>query len=120
MFSCPDDVRIELGMKMMWDGTIDGFHIVALEEFMVIGGGEFQGRNVFFEPAEGAFVHIAHRRQNRPGIDIGEVAPTRCGAGKFPAHEAQSDESESNISGHFFSVCNRSCLPRLPQSSSSS
>jgi len=43
MFSCPDDVCIELGMEMMRNCTVNGLHILALKKRMVIGGGEFEG-----------------------------------------------------------------------------
>ena len=69
MFSCPDDVRIELGMQMMRNCTINGLHILALEKRMVIRGREFQGRNILFEPAEGAFIRVARCRENGSSIE---------------------------------------------------
>src|ERR1700733_12114173 len=70
---------------------------------MVIGGREFEGRNILLEPAEGAFICVTSSDQYRSGIEVGEVAPTHRRAGKLPAHQAQTNKSESNFSGHLFS-----------------
>src|ERR1700737_856827 len=100
MFTCPDDVRIKLGMQMMRDCTIDGLYILTLQQRTVITGGEFQRRDILFEPAQGVFIRVTRRRENGSSIDIGQMAPTRGSAGKFPAHKAQPNESESNVSSH--------------------
>ena len=100
MFPCPDNVGIKLGVEVMGDGTIDGLHILALEESMVIGRREPEGWDVLFKPAEGALVRIARCDKDRSGIALGEMTPSRCSAGKFPAHKAQPNKSEANFSGH--------------------
>src|ERR1700738_218901 len=100
MFTCPDDVRIKLGMQVMRDCTIDGLYILTLQQRTVITGGEFQRRDILFEPAQGVFIRVTRRRENGSSIDIGQMAPTRGSASKFPAHKAQPNESESNVSSH--------------------
>jgi hypothetical protein len=66
MFPSPDDVGIELGMEMMRDRAINGLNVRALEQGVVIGGRKFQGRNILFEPAKGAFIRVTGRRLSAP------------------------------------------------------
>jgi hypothetical protein len=67
---------------------------------MVIRGGEFQGGNILFELVESAFIRVARRRENGSSIGIEEMAPACGRAGKFLAHQPQSNESKSYFSSH--------------------
>src|SRR5580704_16586944 len=100
MFARPDDIRIELGVQVMRNCTINSLHLFTLEERLVIRGRVLQRGDILSEPVESAFIRVARCRQNGSSIGLGEMAPTCGSAGKFPAHQPQSNESKSNFSSH--------------------
>ena len=60
-----------LGVQVMGNGTIDGLHILAVQESPIICRRERESWNTLFKPGEGALVRVAGCHNNRPGVAIG-------------------------------------------------
>src|SRR6516164_11051630 len=102
MFSCLDDVAINLRVQIMRYGAVDSVDIAPLKQFVVIASKEANGRHVRPEPIESLLVRVARRDEDGPDIEVAQVNPTGSRTGELPPHQSEPDNPETDVGRHHY------------------
>ena len=103
MLAGVDDGAVDFPMEIVRHRHVDGVNLLVGQHGPVIVGALLDGREIIPVPPVQRSCLVANRDDFWPHIRIRQMTPPRRGAGKFPAHQPQPDDSKAN-SFHIVSV----------------
>ena len=99
MLARSDDLAVELLVKVVRDGAVNGIDRVVVQDRAVVP--DELGRGVQLPvPIEGGVARVADDGDLGANVDVGEMSPA-CGcACELAAHESCADDREANDAHH--------------------
>src|ERR1700739_1376665 len=70
-----DNITINLGMKIVGDGTIDGIYLRPSEQFLIVSGRKLEGRDAGSKPIKSFFIGVTSCHQHRPDVQTTKMNP---------------------------------------------
>ena len=94
-----DDVAIDRGVQVVWQGTVDGIDALVAEQLLIVVGDDLQIGEKALKPVGGGQVDIADGYDTRRDVHVEQMSPASDGAGKLAPHQPAADDAEADLPG---------------------